>query len=56
MWRVPDFLPVCLQDKLRYRKPAVREQGKQVISHLHDQKCRRLSAAFFKEEYYGTLL
>ena len=24
--RVPDFLPVCLQDLLRRRKPEVREQ------------------------------
>ena len=30
--RVPDLLPVCLQDQLRYRKPAVREQGREVIS------------------------
>ena len=33
--RVPDFLPVCLQDQLRHREPAVREhqgeQGEQVI-------------------------
>jgi hypothetical protein len=32
MRRMPDFLPVRLQDQLRYRKPEMRElQGKQVI-------------------------
>ena len=31
MRRVPDIMPVCLQDKLRYRKSAVREQ-EQVIT------------------------
>ncbi len=27
--RVPDFLPVCLQDELRHCKPAVREHGEE---------------------------
>jgi hypothetical protein len=26
--RMPDFLPVRMQDQLRYRKPEVRKQGK----------------------------
>jgi len=28
---MPDFLPVCLQDQLWDRKPAVREKGRQII-------------------------
>ena len=37
MWRVPDFLPVCLQDKLRYRKPAVREQERLISGSCIDR-------------------
>ena len=42
---MPDILPVRLQDKLRYRKPELRKQGKQVIK-LHLAKNAAVLAAF----------
>jgi len=51
---MPDLLPVCLQDQLRHREPAVRKhQGKQVI-------CENENAAviggIFDETKQGELL
>ena len=40
---MPDILPVCLQDQLRYCKPEVRKhKGKQVIA-----KCRQTGGIFY---------
>ena len=57
---MPDFLPVCLQDQLRYRKSAVREhQGTQVIAVSHLAQIAVMSDAEFlieKEEIAGKTL
>jgi hypothetical protein len=45
--RMPDFLPVRMQDQLRYRKPEVRKQGKVIAK----QNAASLRAAFFFDFY-----
>jgi hypothetical protein len=44
---MPDFLPVRMQDQLRYRKPEVRKQGKVIAK----QNAASLRAAFFFDFY-----
>jgi hypothetical protein len=44
---MPDFLPVCMQDQLRYCKPAVRKQAAEEAVIADTMYAVRLRTAFF---------